>query len=57
MRLRTRLIGGRRYCCDAWLEEFVNRLNGDTTPAPGRTPADRTKAHRRAPALLEMDGL
>lgn len=60
VRLRTCLVGGRRYTTRRWLREFSEATTAaaEETPTATSTPrADRQRAIRAAEAELAADGI
>ena len=39
VRLRTRLVGGGRFTCDAWISEFMDALSSDDAAQPAPAAA------------------
>jgi hypothetical protein len=54
--LRTVRVGGTVCTCDAWIREFIERLNARRPPSPApevRGPSERGRAAAEARARLE----
>lgn len=55
-RLRTVVIGGRRYTSGAWIREMTEGSTPADRRPVGRTRGERKKSHERAAALLAAEG-
>ena len=52
VKLATRKVGGRRFTCDEWIDEFITRVSGERGAAEGLS---RRRAEALAADGVELD--
>ena len=53
VKLRTIFVGGRRYGCREWVDEFIAELNRAEAPSPHVVQSRRQRAAASAMAALQ----